>query len=93
MTVNGAIQFPKGCYVGVKVKECVFGNIITSETIFPAGLSSDWHYHANPHFSHILSGGSTEVRESDSQLQVGGKGLYYCSFADQAKNSLVRNSA
>ncbi|MDB5087418.1 MAG: transcriptional regulator, AraC family [Mucilaginibacter sp.] len=77
MSTNTAIQFPKGCYVGSKIKERIFDNIITSETVFSAGACSDWHYHSNSHFSHILSGGSTELRVSDSEKQFEGKGLYY----------------
>ncbi|ETZ22141.1 AraC family transcriptional regulator [Pedobacter sp. V48] len=75
--MSDAIPYLKGCFFGSKIKESVFGSVTTSETVFSAGLSSDWHYHANPHFSHILSGGSTEIRASDAQLQEGGKGLYY----------------
>ncbi|MEO6231700.1 MAG: AraC family transcriptional regulator, partial [Ferruginibacter sp.] len=48
-----------------------------SETLYSDQLSSDWHYHANPHFSHILSGGSIELRERGNQLQTAGTSLYY----------------
>ena len=71
------IVFTSGDYAGQKVKEAHFGPIITTETIFPDGLSSQWHYHSNPHFSHILSGGSKEIRKNGSQQQAAGTGLYY----------------
>jgi AraC family transcriptional regulator len=77
MIARELTELPKGCYVGQKVKEFTFGDIITSETVFPVGSSSDWHYHAHPHFSHILSGGSKENRKSNSQVQSPGTGLYY----------------
>ncbi|MEO6979314.1 MAG: helix-turn-helix transcriptional regulator [Mucilaginibacter sp.] len=77
MSTNNPVKFSKGCYVGSKIKECTFNNIITSETIFAAGECSDWHYHSNPHFSHILSGGSTELRGLKAERQFEGRGLYY----------------
>ncbi len=72
-----AVQYDKGAYVGQKVQERHFGPIITTETVFPEGLSSDLHYHSNPHFSHILSGGSREIRPGSTQEQGAGAGLYY----------------
>ena len=71
------IEFDKGCYVGTKVKEHAFGSIITTETTFPESFASDWHFHQNPHYSHILSGGSKEIREGEIQVQTQGDGLYY----------------
>lgn len=78
MSINNPVIFSKGCYVGSKIIERAFNNIITSETVFSAGECSDWHYHSNPHFSHILSGGSIELRGLKSDRQFGGRGLYYC---------------
>jgi AraC family transcriptional regulator len=72
-----AIRFSKGKYVGHKIMEQSNGNILTSETIFSVGMTSDWHYHENPHFSHILYGGSTEFCELNAQQQHAGKSLYY----------------
>ncbi len=71
------VEFEKGCYVGTKVREESFGSILTTETVFPEGFGSDWHYHQNPHYSHILSGGSKEIRKGVSLLQQAGDGLYY----------------
>jgi AraC family transcriptional regulator len=71
------VEFKKGCYVGTKIREQFFGRILTTETVFTEGLVSDWHYHQNPHYSHILSGGSKEIRGSISQFQHAGDGLYY----------------
>ena len=71
------VEFKKGCYVGTKVREQSFGSILTTETVFPKGFVSDWHYHQNPHYSHILSGGSKEIRSGASQWQQAGDGLYY----------------
>lgn len=72
-----AIQFEKNTYVGKKVQEHTFAHIITSETTFAADQSSEWHYHVNPHFSHILEGGSIERRKGGSERQLAGTGLYY----------------
>jgi len=74
---NSPLQYEKGMYVGTKIRERMLGHIITSETVFAPHLCSAWHYHANPHFSHILSGGSTEVRKGGSEIQAAGTGLYY----------------
>ena len=71
------VEFEKGCYVGTKIREQAFGGILTTETVFPEGFGSDWHYHQNPHYSHILSGGSKEIRGGVSRWQQPGDGLYY----------------
>ncbi len=71
------VQMEKGTYVGRTVREHIFGHIITTETSYAEGFTSDWHYHANPHFSHILHGGSKEMIQGQSDLNVVGDGLYY----------------
>ncbi|HMI63382.1 MAG TPA: AraC family transcriptional regulator [Puia sp.] len=71
------VEFEKGCYVGSKIREQSFGCILTTETVFQDGFASDWHYHQNPHYSHILSGGSKEIRRGVSRWQQPGDGLYY----------------
>lgn len=71
------IRFEKGNYVGSKKEEHIFGHVMASETVFTPSMSSAWHYHANPHFSHILAGGSKEVRKEGSALQQPGTGFYY----------------
>jgi len=71
------VEFEKGCYVGKKIQERSFGSILTSETVFEEGFVSDWHYHQNPHYSHILCGGSKEIKKGVSQRQQAGDGLYY----------------
>lgn len=71
------VQLAEGTYVGTKVKERAFGAIITSETTFAPHMASDWHFHVNPHFSHILEGGSKEVRKAGGDRQFAGTGLYY----------------
>lgn len=71
------VELDKGCYVGAKVSQYNFGGIITSETIFEENYTSDWHYHQNPHYSHIIVGGSKELRPRDAQTQLPGDGLYY----------------
>lgn len=77
MIQSSPVQLEKGTYVGKKVQEHNFAHIISTETAFFKGQTSDWHYHANPHFSHILSGGSKELRKERSELNVAGEGLYY----------------
>lgn len=67
----------KGCYIGRNVQARHYENIIASETLYPEGYVSDWHYHQNPHFSHILFGGSQEIYEKGSAVQTQGTGLYY----------------
>ncbi len=69
--------FANGRYVAPNKKEVHFKDIIASEADYTEGLSSVWHYHENPHFSHILSGGSVEIREYDTQFQTSGTSLYY----------------
>ncbi|RFM30858.1 helix-turn-helix domain-containing protein [Chitinophaga silvisoli] len=71
------VQMEKGTYVGRTVREHTFKHIITTETTYPAGYTSEWHYHSNPHFSHILCGGSKELVKGQSDLNVVGEGLYY----------------
>lgn len=71
------VRFEIGTYVGEKVKQLIFDGIIASETTFKPGMSSEWHYHSHPHFSHILSGGSRELREKGTQIQMAGTSLYY----------------
>jgi AraC family transcriptional regulator len=71
------VKFAKGCYVGSKVTERSFSYITTSETTFEPGITSDWHVHENPHYSHILYGGSKEIRSNKVQVQTEGFGLYY----------------
>ncbi|HWW41651.1 AraC family transcriptional regulator [Pedobacter sp.] len=71
------IKFSSGRYVGSKVSESSFRHIITTETVFPQGHTSDWHFHENPHFSHILSGGSKEIRTNLTEIQTEGSSLYY----------------
>jgi AraC family transcriptional regulator len=75
--MNNPVQYEKGIYVGTKIKERTFGAIITSETAFVPGTSSACHYHANAHFSHILAGGSKEIRNGSSGIQYAGNALYY----------------
>lgn len=77
MAMHDPVRYESGTYVGPKIKERSFCHIITSETAIPENFSSEWHYHANPHFSHILSGGSKEVRKDGSSIQPAGTGLYY----------------
>jgi len=74
---NTPIQYDKGTYVGKKIKQFTVDDIITSETTFEQDMSSEWHYHTNPHFSHILLGGSKEIRKDGVEIQKAGKGLYY----------------
>lgn len=69
--------FFNGRYVAPNKMEIHFEGIIASEVVYHQGLSSVWHYHKNPHFSHILSGASVEVREYDQQLQTSGTSLFY----------------
>jgi len=75
--MSNPVQYEKGIYVGIKIKERTFGHLITSETAFVPNMSSAWHYHSNPHFSHILAGGSKEIRKGSSDIQYAGKALYY----------------
>lgn len=77
MAMHDPVRYESGTYVGPKIKERSFSHIITSETAIPENFSSEWHYHTSPHFSHILSGGSKEVRKDGSAIQPAGTGLYY----------------
>ncbi|SEW00346.1 transcriptional regulator, AraC family [Chitinophaga sp. YR573] len=69
--------FSNGRYVGPAKKELHFGDIIASENEYAKGISSVWHYHENPHFSHILNGGSIEVGEYNTAYQTEGDSLFY----------------
>ncbi|MBO9732067.1 MAG: helix-turn-helix domain-containing protein [Chitinophaga sp.] len=71
------VQLAAGTYVGTKVKERTFGAVITSETNFAPNMASAWHFHVNPHYSHILEGGSKELRKEGTDRQYAGTGLYY----------------
>ncbi|SDZ87958.1 AraC family transcriptional regulator [Arachidicoccus rhizosphaerae] len=71
------IAMDKGCYVGHNILARHYDHIIASETLYPMGYSSDWHYHQNPHFSHILYGGSQEINENNTKIQQPGEGFYY----------------
>lgn len=75
--MSAPIKFTSGCYVGSKVSENSFRHIITTETVFSQGHTSDWHFHENSHFSHILSGGSKEIRTGFTENQTEGTSLYY----------------
>ncbi|QJB30768.1 helix-turn-helix transcriptional regulator [Chitinophaga oryzae] len=77
MSVSLPVQLAAGTYVGTKVKERISGAVITSETTFTPHMASDWHFHINPHFSHILEGGSKEARKGGTDRQYAGTGLYY----------------
>ena len=69
--------YSNGKYVGHNKSKVNFDGVIACENIYQEEYSSDWHYHANPHFSHILYGGSVELREKEKQFQTAGTSLYY----------------
>ncbi|WP_126246231.1 helix-turn-helix domain-containing protein [Chitinophaga rhizosphaerae] len=71
------VLFNTGTYVGKETSQFVFEGVISSETRYGDHMVSDWHCHRNPHFSHILSGGSREVREDGAANQHAGAALYY----------------
>ncbi len=69
--------FSKGCFVGSKKNENSFGNISTSETTYTKDFCSEWHYHENLRFSHILNGGNTEQRKGWQRQHILGTLLFY----------------
>ncbi|MBV7531698.1 helix-turn-helix domain-containing protein [Chitinophaga sp. sic0106] len=77
MESKGAILLEAGTYVGARVRQQVFDGIIASENFYEGGTISDWHFHENPHFSHILQGGSKEIRGKSPEQQLPGSSLYY----------------
>ncbi|MFB6453832.1 helix-turn-helix domain-containing protein [Chitinophaga sp. Hz27] len=77
MQNSSAILLEAGTYVGEPVRQQLFDGIIASENFYEAGTVSDWHFHENPHFSHILNGGSKEMRSKGPDLQRPGSSLYY----------------
>ncbi|MDR0263704.1 MAG: AraC family transcriptional regulator [Sphingobacterium sp.] len=66
-----------GKYIGNEVNQHSFDGIIASDTFYQDDIVSDWHCHQNPHFSHILNGGSIEIRENEKRRQQQGTSLYY----------------
>ncbi|SHL79124.1 transcriptional regulator, AraC family [Chitinophaga jiangningensis] len=77
MESNAAILLEAGTYVGHRVRQQLFDGIIASENFYETGTISDWHFHKNPHFSHILNGGSREMRANGPEQQLPGASLYY----------------
>ncbi|NIG54700.1 AraC family transcriptional regulator [Chitinophaga sp. Cy-1792] len=77
MQNSSAILLEAGTYVGEPVRQQLFDGIIASENFYEEGTVSDWHFHENPHFSHILNGGSKEMRGKGSGQQRSGSSLYY----------------
>ena len=76
-TPSQAACFSNGQYVGFTKKKLHDGHIIASETEYTEGLASVWHYHENTHFSHILTGGSIEIGECNTQTQTQGDSMFY----------------
>lgn len=77
MNINHSVLLDTGIYIGKEVNQRIFDGIITSETGYETDFISDWHFHKNPHFSHILNGGSREIRENGFEQQRSGSSLYY----------------
>jgi AraC family transcriptional regulator len=67
----------KGKYLVPKKEERMFSQILLSKTSYPEGLRSEWHYHENPYFTLILSGGSQEQRKNSSLECKPGQVLFY----------------
>lgn len=74
---NKLLVLEAGKYIGNEVSQSSFAGIITSDIYYEAGIISDWHCHQNPHFSHILNGGSVEIRQNEKNRQQQGTSLYY----------------
>jgi len=70
-------RYTKGRYVGITKTETAFHGILLSETNYPEGLTSNWHYHENPYFTFVLSGGSVEKRNKLSVECAPGQALFY----------------
>lgn len=77
MEINHSVLLETGIYIGKEVNQQTFDGIIASETVYETNFISDWHFHKNPHFSHILHGGSKENRENGFEQQRSGSSLYY----------------
>jgi AraC family transcriptional regulator len=72
------MDFFRSCnYLGVTKLTYTFEGISISQTSFPEGFGSNWHYHENPYFTFILEGGSLETRKSRTIDCKPGQLLYY----------------
>ena len=77
--------FQKGTYLGQTETHLKTEGIRISETTYPEGLCSDWHYHENPYFAMILSGGSQEERRRGSFHCYPSQLIHY-DFDEQHRN-------
>lgn len=78
--------FEKGKYLGVNKRQQAYGGIFMSNTCYNNDIRSDWHYHENPFFSFLLSGGSVENRKSESIECIPGQ-VYYYNWQEPHKNT------
>lgn len=79
-------RFEKGKYLGVNKRQQAYGDIFMSNTCYNKELQSDWHYHENPFFSFLLSGGSVENRKSECIECVPGQ-VYFYNWQEPHKNT------
>jgi len=76
----------KGTFLGITKIHFQWEGVTISETTYPAGLSSHWHYHQNPYFTLILNGGSIEERRGLRHECLPSQLLYY-DFDEQHRNT------
>ena len=79
-------RFEKGKYLGVNKRQQAYGDIFMSNTCYNKELQSDWHYHENPFFSFLLSGGSVENRKSECIECIPGQ-VYFYNWQEPHKNT------
>ena len=79
-------QFKKGKYLGVNKRQQAYGEIYMSNTCYNKEIQSDWHYHENPFFSFLLSGGSVENRKNECIECVAGE-VYFYNWQEPHKNT------
>jgi AraC family transcriptional regulator len=79
-------QFEKGKYLGVNKSQRAYGEIFMSNTCYTKEVQSDWHYHENPFFSFLLSGGSVENRKNECIECIAGQ-IYFYNWQEPHKNT------
>jgi len=79
-------RFEKGKYLGVNKRQQAYGDIFLSNTCYNKELQSDWHYHENPFFSFLFSGGSVENRKSECIECIPGQ-IYFYNWHEPHKNT------
>ena len=84
--------YKKGTFLGTTETRFSWEGVSVSETVYPEGLASNWHYHQNPYFTLILNGGSIEERKKRSLVCLPAQLLYY-DFDEQHRNTNYRHGS